>query len=547
MNPLPTSPLPTSPTTPTLPVRETGVRRAGTRMRTPSRILVTMVFRVLVAVANRLEPWLLRHESLHRVLLAPGSAGFRRRLGAWRARVSVERAHRSVPAYRRLVDEHGGLPDLRLVDGAPDLSDLPETDKASYVQRFGHAERCVGGAIPTSGVMVDESSGSSGTPTSWLRGPAEQATTRRLLQLAYRKALGDRPYFVINAFALGAWATGLNVTLSLGDVSIMKSTGPDLDKITATMREFGPDFEYVVMGYPPFLKALADRDGIDWDTYRVRAVFGGEAMGEGLRDHLLQHFEDVLGSYGASDLEINIGSETPFTVALRRAMRDDDDLRARLADPRHDSLPMVFQYDPLAHYIETNTAGELVVTLNRPSTLAPKLRYNIHDLGHVADFDVVTTALGTTGTDLAAATDAAALPVLFLYGRSDRSVDYHGANVTPESVRDIVFAHPELTPVLESFRLLAGDDDPTLELALELVDGADPDVLDADRLGDEVFARLARVNGDFHNAWRHTATADHQPHVSIHSHGSGPFAGDPRIKKSYVADDLVYDPVTSST
>lgn len=102
--------------------------------------------------------------------------------------------------------------------------------------------------------MVDESSGSSGKPTSWLRGPEERWTTKQMLQLSYKYALGEKPLFVINAFALGAWATGLSVTHSLTDICIMKSTGPNIKKIIDTMNEFGAEHTYVVMGYPPFLR-----------------------------------------------------------------------------------------------------------------------------------------------------------------------------------------------------------------------------------------------------------------------------------------------------
>lgn len=69
---------------------------------------------------------------------------------------------------------------------------------------------------------------------------------------------------MINAFALGAWATGLSVTHSLTDICVMKSTGPNIKKIIDTMKEFGTGHTYVVMGYPPFLKTLADSNEIDW-------------------------------------------------------------------------------------------------------------------------------------------------------------------------------------------------------------------------------------------------------------------------------------------
>ncbi len=498
-----------------------------------------LIYTGLARLANRLQGWFVRRPGLYKVLMVGKLSGFRSRLGAWRAWVAYERAYRHVPAYRAHVDAHGGPPKLVHRNGMPDLSVLPETDKASYVQRYGHAERCFGGRLPTSGVMVDESSGSSGRPTSWVRGPEERDVTRHMLQLAFRSTLGDQPVFVINAFALGAWATGLNVTLSLHDICVMKSTGPDIDKIVHTLAEFGPDHDYVVLGYPPFLKTLADDPRIDWGTYRVRAVFGGEGISEPMRRYLQRSFAEVLGSYGASDLEINMAAETPFTIRLRQELEHDTALRERLIDTTRGTVPMILQYNPLAYHLDTNPAGELVVTLTRPTTLTPKIRYNIHDVGHVATFEDVAAILDELGLGhLAADTAPVALPLLFLYGRSDLSIDYYGANVTPDSVREILDSVDGLARHLDSFRLISVEDEQhnkTLEIAIELADDADPGHLDPAELADQVFDRLAEVNRDFFNAYRHTATDDQLPRLSLHAAGTGPFAGSDRIKHQYVA------------
>ena len=505
----------------------------------------------LVALANILQARFLGHSWLHKLLLQNCLSGARWRLGSWRARANLERAYRDVPAYRAFLDAAGGLPLRTYRDGLPDLSAVPETDKASYVQRYAHEARCVGGRLPRYGVAVDESSGSSGRATSWVRGPAERAATKHMLQLSFRSALGDEPYFVINAFALGAWATGLNVTSSLSDVCILKSTGPDLDKIVHTLEEFGPGYEYVILGYPPFLKTLADDERIDWSAYSVRAVFGGEGISEPMRRYLLRSFTTVLGSYGASDLEINMAAETPFTVALRQELATNPDLRRRLTDPRHPSLPMIFQYNPLAYYFETNAAGELVVTLTSPANIAPKLRYNIHDLGHVARYEEVAAALTDCGLGhLASQLNPLRLPLLFLYGRSDSSIDYYGANVTPDSVREILYSFDELVPVMSTFRLIAREDqrhDKTMEVAVELAEGAAADTFDTTVLADLLFSRLAHVNGDFRNAFRHTATADQLPRLSLHARGTGPFAGPERIKHQYVGTASSYDALAAAT
>lgn len=484
----------------------------------------------------------------YKLLLYPGYERTRWKLGIWRAWRSFYMTHRRVPAYRDFIARRGGMPDLHMTRGLfPDLSSIPEMDKASYVKAYPIHQRIKSGRLPRRGVMVDESSGSSGQPTSWVRGPVERQIVSQMMRLSYRESVDrERPVFILNAFALGAWATGMNVSLSLTPCSIVKSTGPNLDKIVSTMIEFGPGYRYVVMGYPPFLKGLADDPRIDWSQYVVDAGYGGEGISESLRTYLGRKFKRVVGSYGASDLEVNMAIETDLTIALRRAIGEDSALREALIRTDYGVTPMIFQYNPMAYYVETNAAGELVVTMSRPYHIAPKIRYNIHDRGHVMRFPELKRVLRKLGrTDLlkgnALETD---LPLLFLYGRSDMSIDYYGANVTPDSIREVIYAVEKLAPVVNTYRLLSYEDanaNKRMEIAAELVEGAVvPD--NAEELGNEVFERLAAINGDFYNAWKNTAPPDNMPLFTIHPFETGPFEGGQRkLKNEYVATDISYD------
>ena len=47
-------------------------------------------------------------------------------------------------------------------------------DKDNYVKSYSLEERCVNGDLPDSGLVIDESSGSSGLPTNWVRGEKER-------------------------------------------------------------------------------------------------------------------------------------------------------------------------------------------------------------------------------------------------------------------------------------------------------------------------------------------------------------------------------------
>jgi len=84
---------------------------------------------------------------------------------SWASRVKARRAYyralRRVPAYRRFLHLAG----TRLI---------PETDKESYIKPYATDDRCVDGSFFHGRTMIDESSGSTGTPYNWVRGETER-------------------------------------------------------------------------------------------------------------------------------------------------------------------------------------------------------------------------------------------------------------------------------------------------------------------------------------------------------------------------------------
>jgi phenylacetate-CoA ligase len=367
-----------------------------------------------------------------------------------------------------------------------------------------------------------------------VRGPAERREVKQALQVAFHHQFGGARVFLINAFALGPWATGMNVSMSLVDVAILKSVGPDIGKIESTLKLFGPRYHYVIAGYPPFLKSLIDSADVDWDAFDLTAIYGGEAISEAMRRYLERVFDRVIGSYGASDLEINIAAENDFTVALRRLLAERPDLCERLAPGA--GLPLIFQYNPIDYFVETNEAGELVVTLCRGDTAAPKIRYNIRDLGRALRLPDLTRILATAGVDVRTLSPASDLPLLLLSGRSDQAVPYFGCKITPANVEEAVFSVPELAAGVASFALLVDENEDAtkrLTIALELRP-ATPAPPNLAELQDRVLARLRELNQDFREASRFIPPAS-VPALEAHAAGSGPFAGhDVRLKRHYI-------------
>ena len=479
---------------------------------------------------------------------APIMAG----LGQLRAERAAWRAARQVPAYRKFLVEQGV--DAPALFPLGILSRLPETNKQNYVDKYGLLERCVNGTVSFPGTTIDESSGSTGTPYNWIRSSHERMVAHRNIGFFARYAFGTEPLVTINAFSMGAWAAGFNMSLGMLRHGIVKSTGPDLDKILSTLRYLGPGYRFLISGYPPFLKHLldeGDRVGFPWADYRMHALVGGEGMTEELRDLLLTRFESVYSGYGATDIEIGMAGESPVSIAVRRLARSRPDVREALfgRDPR---LPMVFQYNPLIHFMEVNAEREVICTVSRLDLLAPRIRYNVHDQGGIVDFATTKKILATFGFDidtLGLAPETAGprgqlpwvkpipLPFLWIHGRRDATISVMGSNIYPEDIESVVYRDAELVPRLHSFLLSVVDDasgTPRPHVALELLDTDGVDDAWRERRADRLRNGLFELNIDYRSSVGEFPEAM-RPIVTTHSVGEGPFAADAhRIKQQRI-------------
>jgi phenylacetate-CoA ligase len=464
------------------------------------------------------------------VMFSPAAQPFLAWIGRLRARAVFERAKRSCPAYKEfLVNENYAE------KSGWKLTDVPVMTKENYVKKFGIEARCYGGKIPSPGTVIDESSGSSGVPNNWVRNAKERKDVKHALQLSYDIIYNDDDCILLNCFALGPWATGMNVSMSLVDVGILKSIGPDAKKLENTLTLFGPNYRYLIFGYPPFMKAWLDSTELDLSQYKMDAVVGGEGMSEGLRGYFLKFFNTVVSSYGASDLEINIGAETELTINLRRKCFADRGLSEKLFG--RETPPMLFQYNAADYLVENSPDGELVFTIVRLEGAAPKIRYNLRDLGGSLTHKELAAALKENGIDIAALADKqGAFPVLFVHGRNDLSVPFYGAKIFPHDMEEIINTHPELVGKINSFQLKSVEDTElqrTLQIALEKTKAC-AGVPETDMLHNIVFDELCRVNQDFREVTRMFDRSRVQ--ITVYDFEAGVFAGrDIRIKNKYIA------------
>ena len=431
-----------------------------------------------------------------------------------------------------------------------DLNSYTPTSKDGYVSRYQEATRCWNGRIDVAGTVVDESSGSSGTPFNWMRSKQELDTVHKNVAGYVTTLFGEENLFCINAFSMGAWATGTNTGQAMAKIAMVKNTGPDLDKILDTMRHFGPRFTYLITAYPPFLKHLTDRmeaAGDEFAEFRLNGFVGGEAMTEGLRDHLQRRFHRVYSGYGASDLTIGMGGETDLSVTLRRELIADSAFRTRVLGEDETRIPMVFQYNPLETYLETTKDDELVVTINSAAVMSPRLRYNIGDEARLLSFPEMVE-LTADFPDLVPRLKRAyrhqqmKLPFLLLFGRTDSTISYMGANIYPVDVQNGLYRDPQVARLIESFQieLLQTDEleqRPTLHVQLhepqlhpdaDLDDDARADL--AQTLASGMLKHLASVSRDVAESLEEDESAG-DLRVHVHRWRTGPFADDASRRK----------------
>jgi phenylacetate-CoA ligase len=472
-----------------------------------------------------------------KLIFIPGFSRLRNFNGKARAYAEFIKAKNQVPGYKEFLQtKHFYRPSFK--GFTPNIHEIPYSDKENYVKKFSMNERCVNGRIPAKGVIIDESSGSSGTAVNWVRGEKERKINARFIKFGIRNLFGGRPLFIINAFALGPWATGINITISCIKFSKLKSLGPDKIKIENTIKDFGKEHKYLVMGYPPFLKSLVDNSKINWNEYDVSFIFGGESMCEGMRNYLMRKgIKRIYSSLGASDLELNISAENDFTISLRKMLEKNELLQRKLLKYTG-ALPMLFQFNPADFLIESSANGELIITVCRPGYIAPKIRYNLHDKGHVLQIRELYAILKELNINqkelIKPSTD---LPILLHYGRADMTVSFFGANISPVDVQETLYTLPALAELVNSFCISVDEDiegNKQLVIAMETQIGNNNPMINYSQMQIDFFEQLSNINQDFREAKRMLAHRD-QTIIIFYEFGDGPFErNDIRIKAKYI-------------
>jgi phenylacetate-CoA ligase len=155
----------------------------------------------------------------------------------------------------------------------------------------------------------------------------------------------------------------------------------------------------------------------------------------------------------------------------------------------------------------------------------PLVRYHIADRGGIMSFDRMMTAMKDLGADPVATVNSTGgpaprrQPFVWVFGRTDFTVSFFGANVFPETI-SLGLEQPEVSPrvtgkfVMEVKEGLA--DKPRLTIVVELAAGALSDDALAQAASAAILAQLRRLNSEFAN---YVPTEFQTPLVTLYPQG----------------------------
>src|SRR5579871_1777623 len=419
----------------------------------------------------------------------------------------------TVPAYQTFLAEHGIA--AGSIQTYMDFQTLRPLTRQNYILRYPLPQLCRSGRLEDCD-MVAVSSGSTGKPCFWPRFFADELEVAWRFEQVFHDSFraDERRTLAVVCFTLGTWVGGMytanccRALTAKGYPITLVTPGNNREEIFRVVQEVGPFCDQVVLlGYPPFLKGIVDEGvarGIPWPQYRIKLVMAGEVFSEewrslvGERTGATDPCFDSATLYGTADAGV-LGNETPLSIGIRRFLAERPDAaRALFGESR---LPTLVQYDPLSRFFEVQDGALLFSGDNG----IPLVRYNILDTGGVIPYETLLAFLADYGFDPLAELPPTSralrcLPFVYVFGRSDFTVSYFGANIYPENVT-VGLEQPGIKAwVTGKFVLQVtrdADQDLRLSIMVELAPGVTAAEPMREAIADSIVAALLMLNSEF--------------------------------------------------
>ena len=352
----------------------------------------------------------------------------------------------NVPAYQEFLTTAGINSDT--IQTLADFQKLPKINKENYISKYPISELCYHGKLENCD-FIAASSGSTGKSTFWPRFFTDELQiATRFEQIFHDSFYADsQPTLAVICFALGTWVGGMFTAnccrhlAAKGYPITVITPGNNKLEILRIVQELGGKFQQVVLlGYPPFLKDVIDTglaQKMPWKQYNIKLVMAGEVFSEEWRNLVAERIgsenpcDDFASLYGTADAGV-LGNETPLSICIRRFLADTPEAaKALFGESR---LPTLVQYDPSSRFFEVEN-GNLLFSGNNG---VPLIRYSILDHGGLITYAEMLEFLAAWDfnplTKLQNYRGIHQLPFVYVFGRSNFTVSYFGANIYPENV-----------------------------------------------------------------------------------------------------------------
>jgi phenylacetate-CoA ligase len=422
----------------------------------------------------------------------------------------------NVPAYKDFLAQHAINPDEYKT--LEDFQRLPQLTKENYLRCYPIANLCRHGQLETCD-MIAVSSGSTGKPTFWPRFFADEMQIAARFEQVFHDSFSadNKRTLAVICFTLGTWVGGMFTTnccrylASKGYPITVITPGNNKEEIFRVVQELGSAFEQVVLlGYPPFLKDIIDTGiarGIEWKRYQIKLVMAGEVFSEEWRSLVGDRVGsqsacyDSASLYGTADAGV-LGNETPLSICIRRFLSTHPDAARELFGESR--LPTLVQYDPITRFFEVIDGALLFSGDNG----IPLIRYNIFDNGGIITYEAMLQFLKkwdfhpVTELQEQGGRGIRSLPFVYVFGRSNFTVSYFGANIYPENVT-VGLEQPTIREwVTGKFVLQVREDadkNRYLSVVVELAPGVEGSEDKKRAIASSILSQLQRLNSEFAN------------------------------------------------
>jgi phenylacetate-CoA ligase len=381
-----------------------------------------------------------------------------------RLQTSVNRAYKSVPFYRRRLDELDLQPED--IQSAGDLSKLPFTTKEDLRRSYPYDMV----AVPLREVVrFHLSSGTTGAPTviAYTANDLRHWTELVARNLAAGGVTRDDVVQVFFGYGMFSGGFGLHQGAEAIGASVLPLSSAELLQQVKMMLDFRTT---ALVGMPSYALSIAqavDDAGLDRNSLSLRVgLFGSEPWSERTRaeieSRLCIRAYDIygLGEMGGP----GVSGECPERNGLHLA---EDHFLVEVIDPTSGSV------------LPDGETGELVFTTLTKEAL-PLLRYRSGDLSWL---DASPCPCGRTTARMAR-----------VHKRTDDMMIVHGMNVHPDDVARVLAEFPEAGARFQIVAERVGAQD-ELEVRVELVNLPSDITRDMMQIRDRIARRLSEALG----------------------------------------------------